>query len=67
MLLLNAVYFKGKWINEFESDGTLLRTFNTDEETVEMVPTMFVKGNYTCGALPDLNATFVKLLYKVRY
>ncbi|OXU29427.1 hypothetical protein TSAR_002441 [Trichomalopsis sarcophagae] len=64
MLLLNAVYFKGKWAKEFKKEGTQDRVFHVDGKTEKKVPTMFASGSYVYGELPDLKAKFVELPYE---
>lgn len=67
MVLLNAVYFKGNWAKKFEKEGTSDRTFYLNEKSEKKVPTMFVKGDFVYGELPDLKAKFVELPYEVIY
>ncbi|XP_008201831.1 alaserpin isoform X5 [Nasonia vitripennis] len=64
MLLLNAVYFKGKWAKEFKKEGTQDKIFHVDAKTEKKVPTMFASGSYVYGELPDLKAKFVELPYE---
>nr|AOW41295.1 serpin-1M [Pteromalus puparum] len=64
MLLLNAVYFKGKWAKEFKKEGTQDKIFHLDAKTEKKVPTMFASGSYVYGELPDLKAKFVELPYE---
>lgn len=46
MLLINAIYFKGKWASEFDKDKTLPSTFyKTDGSTIQ-VPMMKQKSEY---------------------
>jgi serine protease inhibitor len=40
MLLINAIYFKGKWKYQFETDNTVQGTFNKPDGTSEQVPMM---------------------------
>ena len=65
MILLNAVYFKGKWLHQFEKRGTHDRTFYVNEKTEKKVPTMYVKGDFIYGELPELKAKFIELPYEV--
>ncbi len=44
LVLVNAVYFKGKWLFEFPRDATKPRDFTLADGTVVQVPTMELKG-----------------------
>lgn len=65
MVLLNAVYFKGKWAQKFEAKDTKPRPFKLNEKESKEVPTMFVSGNFRYGELPDLKAKYIELPYSV--
>ncbi|XP_058791549.1 serine protease inhibitor 3/4-like isoform X4 [Phymastichus coffea] len=67
MLLLNAVYFKGKWAQKFKKESTEDRTFHLDEKNEKKVPTMYNMGEYFYGELPDLKARFIELPYENKY
>lgn len=62
---MNAVYFKGTWLQKFVISATKLRTFYLDDGTEKQVPTMAVTGMFLHGDLPDMEATFVQLPFKV--
>jgi len=40
MVLLNAIYFYGTWANEFDKEGTKMRTFFKTDGTTKEVPMM---------------------------
>src|SRR5699024_2970182 len=42
--LLNAVYFKGKWTNQFDQNQTKTRTFHTKNQEELQVPFMYKKA-----------------------
>lgn len=65
MLLFNAVYFKGKWKQKFDKETTQDRIFYISGFTKAFVPTMSVTGNFIYGELPEINASFIELPYKV--
>ena len=65
MVLVNAVYFKGTWAKKFRAGLTRTRPFHIDATTVKNVPTMYRSGSYRYGELPEVNAKFVELPYKV--
>jgi len=67
MLLLNAVYFKGKWANAFNMNNTEKKPFyymENKEKKQMNVDTMYRHGDYVFGELPDLKAKFVELPYQ---
>ncbi|XP_008544121.1 antichymotrypsin-2 [Microplitis demolitor] len=64
LVLVNAVYFKGKWADKFVVNDTQPRTFNLDDERTKTVPMMHRLGNYRYGLLPDLNARFIEIPYE---
>ena len=65
LVLVNAVYFKGNWAYKFDDALTKPLPFHVDATTVKDVPTMFRSGLYCYGELPQVNAKFVELPYKV--
>ncbi|KAH0545953.1 hypothetical protein KQX54_004992 [Cotesia glomerata] len=64
IVLVNAVYFKGGWEEEFEKYLTEPIPFHIDEKTTKNADMMFIRKNYNYGTLPDLEAIFVELPYK---
>lgn len=65
MILANAVYFKGKWANEFDPKATTNRPFHIAADNVKEVPTMYRKGNYKYAELPEYDAKCIELPYAV--
>lgn len=65
LVLVNAVYFKGQWLHKFDAELTMDMPFHVNKDTVKNVPTMYREGYYKYGELPNLNARFVVLPYKV--
>jgi serpin B len=45
MLLINAIYFKGKWKTQFDASATTSRTFTKSNGSTENVPTMHQSAN----------------------
>jgi serpin B len=73
MTLVNAVYFKGKWMNCFKKEHTSQREdFHVTPAKTEKVPMMYASGERQVAQLPDLqilampykggNATMLVLL-----
>ncbi|XP_076757219.1 serine protease inhibitor 3/4-like [Xylocopa sonorina] len=65
LVLVDAVYFKGQWEEEFDPKFTQNMAFNVDNNTVRYVPTMHRQGTYQYGEHADLHAKFVVIPYKV--
>ncbi|XP_071562407.1 serine protease inhibitor 3/4-like isoform X2 [Temnothorax nylanderi] len=63
LILANAVYFKGKWADEFDPKDTTNRPFHIDANTVREVPTMYRKHNYKYAELPEYDAKCIELPY----
>ncbi|MCU0378665.1 MAG: serpin family protein [Bacteroidales bacterium] len=61
MLLINAVYFKGKWRNEFDKDVTANKPFYATPGSPVQVPMMFQNENF--AVTRSQNATLVELPY----
>lgn len=61
MLLVNAVYFKGKWRNQFDPDETGLKPFYVTGDAPEQVQMMHQKENFR--VVNTGNATLVELPY----
>lgn len=47
MFLINAIYFKGAWSDEFDAKLTRTITFRKSDGTEKSVPVMFRGGNYS--------------------
>jgi serpin B len=61
MLLVNAVYFKGKWKYQFDKDDTKDRSFYVTPGAPVDVPMMYQKENFAMTGTE--NATLVELPY----
>lgn len=44
LVLTNAIYFKGSWVNEFDAENTEDRDFMVDEKNTIKTPTMYQYG-----------------------
>lgn len=64
LVMVNAVYFKGNWANQFNPEYTKMRDFYIDESTTKKVPTMFRNGFYNSGIIDELDADYLELPYK---
>ena len=61
MLLINAVYFNGKWRYQFDKDETIDEPFYVTPSTPENVPMMHQKENFNVAGTE--NSTIVELPY----
>ncbi|XP_078516230.1 alpha-1-antitrypsin-like [Lissotriton helveticus] len=64
MVLVNYIFFRGKWEMPFEEENTKEDDFHVDEKTVVKVPMMFRSGMYSSDYDEDLSCTVVKIPYK---
>ena len=67
MILVNAVYFKGDWLNQFDSKLTEIKPFiflGTGKCKVD-VEMMRLTGKFLTGEIDSLDAEFIVLPYKV--
>lgn len=49
MLLANALYFKGEWLDKFEKDMTIEESFTNADKTTATVPLMHRQDRYMYG------------------
>ncbi|XP_016988338.2 alaserpin [Drosophila rhopaloa] len=63
-LLVNAVYFMGRWEHEFSTRDTQPAEFRHTDGTVSQVAMMFNDDVFGLADLPELNATALELSYK---
>ncbi|XP_063991096.1 antichymotrypsin-2-like [Diachasmimorpha longicaudata] len=62
LVLANALYFSGEWVQPFEEARP--RDFYVSENVVKSVSMMIRYGNALHGNLPALKANFIQLPYK---
>lgn len=67
LILVNAVYFKGKWADKFPLERTQSLPFYIDDKTTKNVPTMRRLGYYNYGYLPESlgRACYIEIPYEV--
>lgn len=66
MILVNAVYFKGKWANKFNPEYTRPSPFKVDDKTTKDVPMMYKMGKFKFGYIAHPKAEYIELPYEVR-
>lgn len=65
LVLVNGIYFKGLWKDQFKREHTLKSPFylnDTDKVDVDM---MYKEAKFPYGEFPDIDAHAVALPYKV--
>ncbi|KAJ2947179.1 hypothetical protein O0L34_g16538 [Tuta absoluta] len=63
-ILVNAIYFKGKWKEQFEASMTKDEDFHITKEITTKVPTMHRRGNYAYAESLELDAQLLRLPYE---
>lgn len=66
-MLLNAIYFKGGWKNQFDKNLTKIGKFYLNSQSAVNVPLMTTYNNFNISTLKSLNARIIGLPYKVKY
>lgn len=65
MILTNAIYFKGNWLQEFQRSATKFKCFHQNSNSCMLSYMMTQLGNYKYGYEPSLDAQVIQLLYEV--
>ncbi|KAK6194762.1 hypothetical protein SNE40_000328 [Patella caerulea] len=63
MVLVNAIYFKGNWENQFEVEDTQSEEFYVDSSSYVEVPMMKMKRKFKFGQSDDLGCSILELPY----
>lgn len=63
-VLVNALYFKGKWLNPFEGYATRKKDFYKTAKDAVQVDTMQTTDTFNYYESPKLNAKFLELPYQ---
>ncbi|KAM4664265.1 alpha-1-antitrypsin-like [Discoglossus pictus] len=64
LVIINYIYFRGKWENPFREENTQEGDFHVDENTVVKVPMMYRNGYYRWAYDKELGCTVVQIPYK---
>ncbi|XP_068202286.1 leukocyte elastase inhibitor-like [Palaemon carinicauda] len=64
MVLVNAVYFKGLWENQFSKDATYDEDFWISASSSVKVPMMHIKKKFGYSVNDDLGASLLKMNYQ---
>lgn len=65
LVLVNAVYFKGKWADKFNPEWTRSSPFHVDENTTKDVQMMYKMADFNWGYIKTLKAKYIELPYEV--
>ncbi|CAD7014303.1 serine protease inhibitor 42Dd isoform X2 [Ceratitis capitata] len=63
-ILVNAIYFKAKWLKPFSKFSTTEQEFRMGDGQTQMVPMMYADEHLKYGELTDLKAKALELPYK---
>lgn len=64
LILVNAIYFKGKWIKTFKKDNTNNALFHVNENVKIPVPMMSQTERFNYGFVEEMDAQFIELPYE---
>ncbi|XP_075970402.1 uncharacterized protein LOC142972888 isoform X3 [Anticarsia gemmatalis] len=64
MVLLNAVYFLGNWIHQFNPDNTQKQDFTKRNGDVVQVDMMYQENTFNYAEDPDLKIQALEMIYK---
>ncbi|KAM7342520.1 antitrypsin-like isoform 6-T6 [Cochliomyia hominivorax] len=64
LVLVNAIHFKGEWVNKFQESDTRERDFYLDETNTVKVQMMHINKRFNYGEFPELDATALEMPYK---
>ncbi|XP_018339989.1 PREDICTED: antichymotrypsin-2-like isoform X1 [Trachymyrmex septentrionalis] len=63
IMLINAIYFKSKWLHKFDEMNTIKRKFYISKTETNLVPTMFKTSKYAYGKISIWDTTFIEIPY----
>ncbi|KAM3840047.1 serpin B6-like [Vipera latastei] len=61
LVLVNAIYFKGNWANQFNKNQTEERPFHINKNETKTVQMMFRKGEYNVTTISDYRISILEL------
>lgn len=64
-MLVNTMYFKGIWLDNFNEDRTHPREFYVSRRDSVFVSTLNKDAKFNTGAISEWQASFVEIPYKV--
>ncbi|XP_074549275.1 leukocyte elastase inhibitor-like [Halichoeres trimaculatus] len=64
LVLINAIYFKAKWVKPFKKNDTIDFTFRLNKNDTKQVKMMCQTGFFDSCELPEVNAKALEMPYK---
>ncbi|KFM07486.1 Serpin B10 [Aptenodytes forsteri] len=63
LVLINALYFKGKWATKFEAEATRQRPFRINTHTTKPVPMMYLSDKFNWTYVESVQTDILELPY----
>ena len=63
MVLVNAIYFKGNWLTEFDKSKTQKDTFTLESNETVQADMMTLKAEFSHGYFKDVQARVLKVFF----
>ncbi|XP_019713053.1 leukocyte elastase inhibitor-like [Hippocampus comes] len=64
MVLVNAIYFKGKWNQQFKEDLTVEAPFRVNKNDTKQVMMMHQDSKFNFNTIPELNCQVLEMPYE---